>query len=99
MKPFKFYRGYIQNKTQEELITYSLEFSHPYRFHEVGCLFSKSLYKVLILSPIRNGEITTFEEIERIIIENSVTPEEYLRTVCEYDDDMENEYELDIHPD
>ena len=30
MKPFKFYRGYIQNKTQEELITYSLEFSYPY---------------------------------------------------------------------
>jgi hypothetical protein len=88
MKPFKFHGGYIQNKTQEELITYSLEYSHPYRFHEVGCLFSKSLYKVLILSPIRNGEITTFEEIERIINENSLTPEEYVRIIGEEDDDI-----------
>lgn len=97
MDNFKFFKG---TPTTQELKDYAWRYSHQYRFHPVGCLISKSIYKLFVGGPIIDGEVTTYEEVEELINSNVMTPEEYIemKRLQENERDYE-ENGLDLHQD
>jgi hypothetical protein len=72
MNNFKFLG---KRPTKEELKDHAFQFSHPLRFHEKGCMISKSAYRVFILGKIEDGEITTYKQVEKEILDIAIDPD------------------------
>ena len=73
MNDFKFLK-ITTPPTLQEKIDYAWEFSKPYRFHDKGCLISKSVYRIFVIPEIIEKPELTYDDIEKLILENSVDP-------------------------
>ena len=73
MKEFKFLK-IPSLPTQQEKIDYAWEFSKPYRFHDKGCLISKSVYRTFVIPEIKEKPELTYDDIEKLILNYCVDP-------------------------
>ena len=73
MKEFKFLK-IPQLPTLQEKIDYAWEFSKPYRFHDKGCLISKSVYRTFVIPEIKEKLELTYDDIEKLILDNCIDP-------------------------
>ena len=73
MKEFKFLKITTPSTLQEK-IDYAWEFSKPYRWHDKGCLIPKSIYRTFVIPEIKEKPELTYDDIEKLILENSVDP-------------------------
>ena len=73
MKEFRFLET-DQLPTLQEKIDYAWKFSKPYRWHEKGCLISKSAYRLFVIKDINENPELTYEDIEKLILDCCIDP-------------------------
>ena len=73
MNDFKFLK-ITTPPTLQEKIDYAWEFSKPYRFHDKGCLISKSVYRTFVIPEIKEKPELTYDDIEKLILDNCIDP-------------------------
>ena len=73
MKEFKFLEIPTPPTLQEKR-NYAREFSKPYRFHDKGCLISKSVYRTFVIPEIKEKPELTYDDIEKLILDCCIDP-------------------------
>lgn len=73
MKEFKFLEIPTPPTLQEKR-NYAREFSKPYRWHEKGCLISKSAYRLFVIKDINENPELTYKDIEKLILDCCIDP-------------------------
>ena len=73
MKKFKFLE-IPSLPTLQEKKDFAREFSKPYRWHEKGCLISKSAYRLFVIKKIIENPQLTYEDIEKLILDCYINP-------------------------